>query len=97
MDRVYYFSPITNHPEDLVPWKYNLIAFGGDDAAILWKDGKHFAIGTMEPWTQPVYIQVGVAFGFLEKGSMKVLNRPIPLEDLSEWRNRVIELAAAIV
>jgi hypothetical protein len=83
---------LVNHPEKLIPGKFNVIAVGGDDTAILWKDGEVFAVGAMEPWTEPVPISEPVARGFVVKGSM-VMPEPIVLNHVSEWRSRAAEIA----
>lgn len=80
----------THCPEKLVPGKYNIIAVGGGEAAILWKDGQYFVIGDGQPGS-PIPIEELLAYGIDAKGQY-VHPDPIPLEDLSEWR----EVAALV-
>lgn len=83
-------TQFTHAPEKLVPGKYNIVATRRDEAAILWKDGEFFVIALDHP-DEACPISESMAYGIDAKGQF-VTPDPIPLDDLSEWRERAGEV-----
>ena len=79
---------LTYYPEKLVPGKFNIIATQPNYSALLWKDGEYFVVcvGHKYPFrAEPI----SETRAFIIDGHGGYVHpEPIPLDDLSEWRQR---------